>query len=336
MDTKTSSRIAILRFILIVGVVVLHTPPYVPITDVSSEVFSLIKSFFQNAFFRGSVPALTFISGYLLFRSNLDTSPLKLYAKKARALTIPFLFFNLSLFVLMSIAGMKIDGSLWNAMFSISGEPVNYPLSFLRDMMVLMLITPLLGLALRRGSLVSVIGLSVFFMGNYDGTLILRNEMPIIFFIGGMAAYHNVRMDIADKFALPCLALFVGLCIAVLYFKMPNTNILRYAAPFLLWPAASLLHNTFVGRACERLSKYSFFIFCAHAPVLAATWMLYEKEFQSVPYALYWVCTPAITVALLIAAYKAAMRLCGPLFRFVMGMPSAHRKLLAEPLPEKA
>lgn len=336
MDNYTSSRIAMLRFIMIVGVVVLHTPPFVPIADVSNEAFPLIKSFFQNAFFRGSVPVLTFISGYLLFRSSLDTSPLKLYAKKARALAIPFLFFNLSLFALMSLAGMEIDKPLWDALFALNGEPVNYPLSFLRDMIVLMLITPLLGLALREGSLISLVGICVFFMGNYDGSLILRNEMPIIFFIGGMAAFHNVKMDAADKLALPCLALFIGLCLIVVHYRIPNTNMLRYTAPFLLWPAASLLHNTFVGKLCESLSKYSFFVFCTHAPVLASTWTVYEKAFQNAPYALYWVVAPMLTVVLLIALYESSMRFCGPLFRFVLGLPSASKKQAVEAVPEKA
>ncbi len=65
-------RIAMLRLLMIIGVVVLHTPPYVSVTEIGPGIFDFIKALFQNAAFRATVPVLTVISGYLLFRSGLD------------------------------------------------------------------------------------------------------------------------------------------------------------------------------------------------------------------------------------------------------------------------
>src|SRR5688500_8098676 len=88
-------RIAMLRYLMIVVIVVLHTPPYVPISVIGSGLFDFVQAFFQTAAFRATVPVLTLISGYLLFRSGLDQHWTQLMKKKARTILVPFLFFNL-------------------------------------------------------------------------------------------------------------------------------------------------------------------------------------------------------------------------------------------------
>jgi succinoglycan biosynthesis protein ExoH len=79
-----SQRIAILRFIMIFGVVLLHTPLYVDIGSVGNDWFSLTKAFFQSAVFRSTTPVLAMISAYLLFNARLDTQLAKLARKKTR------------------------------------------------------------------------------------------------------------------------------------------------------------------------------------------------------------------------------------------------------------
>lgn len=47
IDNEISTRISILRFVMILGIVILHTPLYVPIAQVGSGVFDSIKAFFR-------------------------------------------------------------------------------------------------------------------------------------------------------------------------------------------------------------------------------------------------------------------------------------------------
>ena len=95
IEYDVSQRIAILRYVMIFGIVVLHTPPYVPLDQTGSDLFALVKAFFQHAFFRASVPVLTFISGYLLFKNNLDLKFSRLLRKKTTTILIPLILFNL-------------------------------------------------------------------------------------------------------------------------------------------------------------------------------------------------------------------------------------------------
>lgn len=321
IDSTISRRIDMLRTIMIFGVVVLHTPLYVPITETGSDPFSLIKAFFQQGFFRASVPVLTAISGYLLFQAALDKDPIKLWKKKGRAILVPFLVFNLGLLGVMWAGGMPLPDNLIDAAFGLTNSPVNYPLNFLRDMIVLMVLAPGMGMFLDRSRFWAWVGLLyliVVFMWDIDGKLILRNDMPIIFYLGGMAARKGWNVKALDFNAIPGLALFCSLCAAWVSLEIANNNPLRFAAPLLLWPAASLLDNTKIGGWLVKMSRYSFFVFLAHAPILAASWIVYQK-FQIVPYPIYWIAAPAFTIALLVALYKAMMRWMPGLFSLMIG-----------------
>lgn len=322
IDHTVSRRIDMLRTLMIFGVVVLHTPMYVPITETGSEAFDLVKAFFQQGFFRASVPVLTAISGYLLFQAALDRDPVRLWRKKGRAILVPFLVFNLGLLGAMWAAGVEVQGKLLDAAFGLTSSPVNYPLNFLRDMIVLMLLAPILGLWLDRIPLLGLAFIVWAFMGNHDGQIILRNDMPIIFYIGGMAARKGWNVRALDFNALPGLALFCALCAAWISLEIENNNPLRFAAPLLLWPAASLLDNTSIGAWLVKMSKYSFFVFLAHAPILAASWLIYQK-FPLVPYPIYWIITPILTCALLLMAYRIAMRIFPKVFSVMIGIKAA-------------
>jgi succinoglycan biosynthesis protein ExoH len=331
LDKNIRGRFDLLRFAMIVGVVLLHTPQYVPVTEIGSDGFSLVKAFFQNALFRTTVPVLTFISGYLVFHSNIDQTPKKLLAKKSRSLLIPFLVFNLPLLGLAWLAqtqaGIKLsydltssDAMSWlNMAFGLTGGPINYPLNFLRDMMALMLIAPVIGIMLRHMPFIGLAFVVWFFLNNYDGVLVLRDTMPIVFYLGGLAACCKWNMRALDAYAWPCLMIFLLACVAIVYFRIANTTILRLAAPLLVWPASALFLDSRVGAWCARMNRYSFFIFVAHAPVLILTWQIYKRAGANVPYPLYWVVTPLATTILLVWIYKLVMKIAPRALQIALG-----------------
>lgn len=324
-------RIAMLRYLMIVGVVILHTPPYVPIIEIGPGIFDFVKSFFQNVAFRATVPVLTLISGYLLFRSGLDQDWGHLLKKKMRTIALPFFVFNLPVlagaFAAQYLLGLRMsyqlipfDAPTWfNAAFSISASPINYPLHFLRDLMILMALSPLLRLAMRRCPWVGLVAMILIFFNNLDGTLILREVMPVMFYVGGLAATRNWNLLALDRFALPSLGLLVVLCASLVYFRVGNTTYFRFVAPFLIWSAAALLHDTRPGRWLQSQSKASFFIFLAHAPLLLVSSVVYQVLGEGIPYPIYWIATPVVIVAVLSLAYHGFMRLCPRLFAPLIG-----------------
>jgi len=331
MDSNVRDRIELLRFLMIFGVVVLHTPEYVAIADVGSDWFSLTKSFFQNSLFRTTVPVLTFISGYLVFHACLDQFPKALASKKARSLLIPFLIFNLPLLACVwlaeSLAGVKtayqltpFDPAVWmDAAFGLLRSPVNYPLNFLRDMLVLMCMAPLMGMLIRKAPFAGFALVSLFFLNNMDGPLVLRDTMPVLFYAGGVVACKKWNLRALDAYALPCLVLFLLLCCSIIYFRVANTTYLRLVAPLLIWPASALLAGSRFGTWCAGMNRYSFFLFLAHAPILFATWLLYKRFAQDLAYPLYWLGAPLVTTAIIVAVFEVAMRLLPRAFPVMIG-----------------
>lgn len=324
-------RISILRFIMIFGVVVLHVPPHVPIAEIGPGAFDQLKAFFQSAVFRCSVPVLTVISGYLLFRAGLDRRYGALLRKKLKTLVVPFLAFNLPLvalaFLLQSGGDFAISyqlvpldaATMLDAAFAFSAAPLNFPLYFLRDLMVLALAAPLLGWCLRHAALPGLAAALLIMLYDLDGPLLLRTEMLVAFYVGGMAALRGWNLHALDRFAWPALLAFLLAAAAMVAGRVENTTWLGLAAPFLVWPAASLLDGTRTGRWLAGMGRYSFFIFLAHSVVLLVAWMAWRHLAGGLPYPLFWAVAPFATVALLVALHRLASRHLGDPFHRLLG-----------------
>ncbi len=312
---------------MIFGIVVLHIPPYVPLPETGPSFFDSVKAFFQHAVFRTSVPVLTFISGYLLFNSRLDINLPLLAKKKIKTLLVPLILFNLPLVICIYIIQLKgvnihdfseqlvpFDLFTWvNATIGISSDPVNYPLSFLRDLFLISLLSPIFGWAIRHMPYVGFIAVFAIFWFDLDGPLVIRNTMPILFYAGGLASTLRWDMRKLDQYGIVLLSIFIGFCLGIILFEVENRNYLRIISPLLIWPAISLIADTKFGYWIASISKRSFFLFLVHGPIVFAFWLLYKLYLAAVPYWLFWIVTPVIT-ALLIAKIDAFLHRAFPGF----------------------
>lgn len=332
---QTEKRIDLLRSLMIFGVVVLHTPPYIPIAQTGSSPFELMVAFFQHAVFRTTVPVLTFISGYLLFRSSLDTRPMELLQKKFKSIVIPFLIFNLTLVGALLLlregagmtvgnASMRTTGEWLNATLGLTAEPVNYPLNFLRNLVALFIAAPVIGILLRKAPWPGLLLALIVFYYNLDGDYLLRDTMGPVFYMGGMAAVLKWDMRRLDRHAPVLLGAFLVACAGIVWFHIANTSYLQLLAPLLVWPAASLLAGTAFGERLQRMSKYSYFLFLAHAPVLLVVSLIYKKYSEHIPFPMYWVAAPLIVTAIVIGVYELAMRTWPRAFAFAIGCGHRH------------
>ena len=256
--------------------------------------YFFIKALFQHAIFRTSVPVLTCISGYLLFKSQLHTQFSQLFIKKTQTIFIPLVLFNIPVAIFIYYLQLNqtfdhqfstilhpISPSTWlNAIFGITAPPVNYPTNFLRDLYVVSLMTPVFSIFLKYIPITGLFIISYFFWFNFDGNIVLRSPMPIMFYFGGLVATTDINLKLLDKYAGYLFTLFITLCIATIYFKIENRNYLRLISPFLIWPASTLIVNTWIGKWFISFSKYSFPIFLMQGPMLLACWLIYKKLFH--------------------------------------------------------
>lgn len=344
LSKDVASRIAVLRPLLIFGVVFLHVPGQI---DQPSRMghgwFDYFSGFFSIGLFRATVPTLSLIAGFLLFRAGLDLVPLKLYRKKFKTIAIPFLFFNAGLLLLAWAIQVRFGFVLlrdmlhaaprdWiNALFGVKAVPFNYPLYFLRDLLVLIALAPLSGWFLRRRPWLGFLLVAVVFGCGLDGFLIMRDTSAVVFYVGGWLALLDAQSDTyllrADRYALPCLVLLALMCAALLVFRIDDNTFLVYAAPFLAWPAVSLLRGTAAWGWALRASKYSFFVFVAHAPLLELAYCVFQWQHPDglIAYEAFWFIAPVLVIGLLMLVYEGAMRVMPRFFNLITGSRTASR-----------
>jgi len=152
--------------------------------------------FFSEVIARCCVPLFFVISGYLFFH-NVNTFAKRVYLRKlksrAYSILLPYLIWNLIGFLFLwiktqpcmhgffpGVAGMHLDfmdflSSFWSFKYSetgdsimaeafIPGYPIDYPLWFLRDLMVMIVLSPFIYLCVKYMRVVYVMGLGVLFM----------------------------------------------------------------------------------------------------------------------------------------------------------------------------
>jgi succinoglycan biosynthesis protein ExoH len=312
VNSALGRRIWITRYLMVIGIVLLHVPPYQSLAELGNSPLDLIKSFFSHGLFRATVPVLTAISGYLIFRSELWRQPRRLLQKKVSTLLVPMIVWNLpfALAVFMLQKNHLVDhafaaslypfdaGNWLNAVIGMTGNPVNYPLNFLRDLFVIALLSPFFGWMLNRSPMLGLAVVGLVYWSNIDGQLVLRQSMLISFYIGGLAAAKNWDLTALDRFAVPALAIMVLYCLGISLFDIENRELYRLVSPFLVWPAISIIVNRGIGDWLYRNSAASFFTFLSHGPILLVLWWIFNKLPSGIPYFYFWVVGPVIAISL--------------------------------------
>lgn len=327
-----SKRIQVTRYLMVIGIVLLHIPPYQSLSEITTA-FDHIKAFFSHGVFRASVPVLTVISGYLTFRSESHLKYFSFVWKKIRAVFLPLVIWNLPIAIAVyfiqrydllshefSAQLYPFDLSAWaDAVIGLMGTPINYPLNFLRDLFAIALLAPFFWLLLSRAPWGGLVLVFLIYYLNLDGPIVLRNSMLLSFYVGGMAATQHWNLARLDRYSVLCFAVFCFACVAVVIWKIENREWLRLMSPFLIWPAMSLFNKTRFYDLLYRCSSASFFTFLAHGPMLLIVYLLYTKLAPEIPYYVFWGVTP-ILIAVAAFYICTLVRFCMPRFsNWVLG-----------------
>lgn len=322
-DPTVARRIALLRICLICVVVFIHVPVLDEFLDPRSGSFALIRSILCDGLFRVTVPVLTAISGYLLFRSGLDRRWGDLVSRKSRTILLPLVIWNLPLLLALYLVEARhltshtfvvpaypFDVVNWiDLTLGLTAQPVNYPLYFLRDLFVLTLLAPLLGLALRGAPWLGLATVTSVFYFNLDGLLITRDTMAITFYLGGLVATRGWDITSLDRFWPVCLGLLAVGSTLIGAQYLSDIRWFTVVAPFLVWPLTAAAVDHPVARRLVAISPASFGVFVSHAPILLAFWLVFERFGSVESYPLFWLTAPLAAIAVAVGIWRIAYRL---------------------------
>lgn len=281
------------------------------------------------------VPAFFLIAGYLFFR-NGQASPAWFRRKlnaRGRSLLLPLMLWTSLSLAIVAVAqavpalrGFFNGNTLWStpvldmslvqwvgAYFGAPWELFVYPLWFLRDLFVLVLLAPLIYylIVVSRGGF-TVAMLAWWYLGPHHP---LVTPGALCFFVlGSHLALHRTSLEVKPHVGLAVTALWLLMQTNVLDLPEADLGKLKTLAGIVVVLYLSCVLNGMAGVSTflrDAAARVSLFIFAAHEPLLTFVRKVYLHVFQpEAPWALLlaYFMVVAIVVALIVIAFKLAER----------------------------
>lgn len=313
-ENLLSRTILFLRFPLIVGIVFIHTNLYdVMIGGVSlaeEGQFPLYETAFHilsNELARIAVPLFFFISGFLFFyRADFSSDVFVVKLKKrVRTLLVPYLFWNIVVsiytFLAQSFGTSMTSGRAkliseygivdWLNLFwdYRKGCPICYQFWFIRDLMIVILLSPLVYWWVKNTKALGIVTLGMLWVfeiwHNVPGVSITA------FFFFSFGAWYGIgRRDFVADFSkmrsfVTCLyPILVATSTIVWHQKVAGWSflhqlgILAGLAAIVSWVSFGIGKNRLYGSAF--FAGSSFFVYAYHGMCLALVMKCWLKSFQ--------------------------------------------------------
>lgn len=287
-------QIGICRVLCIFFMMSVHVPPGLEQPSaVTAGTYALVGQVWGEFLGRASVATLSFISGYLLWRSLRGASLGTLAVRKSFTLIVPMLTWNVVMVALLAaavaltgeeVARLSLDSAsdILAAFTGLTGPTANLSLFFLRDLFVASLLVGLLASALGRFpvlTLAALVGVALFDLGE---PLVFRPTILVFVAAGLVAAQRVERLAglCRPRLVLPALATALAgyaLVAAAPGLGEPGEEVLnlllRSMLVLMVLPLALWLAGTDLGTGLLRLERRIFETYLIHLPLISVLWV---------------------------------------------------------------
>lgn len=330
MNEYLSVKLKVISFFSMVMVVFLHS--YNLVVNLNSGTVLLnqgystfVQNFISQGIARVAVPLFFSISGYLFFlngRGELKEFILK-FNKRLKTIVIPYLFwsiFCLLLFLIMqSIPQLAVfftnkhivDYTVSEFISTVFINPIPYQLWFLRDLMILVVLSPFLFYLIKKFSyFILVVFMAAWFL---DFDFMCFSNESLLFYVFG-ATISILKKDILEIKFLKKQLIYTIIWIVILLFR--NTLVqYNYDNSYLLlmlhkisvligivaiWSLYDILvkNRDLSKSSLYAFSHYSFFIFVFHEPILSflKKILFYVTNKNELMSLLIYIIAPLITI----------------------------------------
>ena len=304
-----------------------------------------IQNFISNGITRIAVPLFFLISGYLFISNSsftLQDYKIKI-SKRFRTLVIPYLFWALLglllYFALQSFPQSQgfftkkliKDYSFLEWLNAIFNEPIPYQLWFLRDLIIMVLISPLIVFCIKKLKLFFLFVVFVFWFQNQD-SVFLSSE-ALLFFSTGI--YISLFKQDFLEFKPKNASFYLIIWLLVLTLKTSLTvwnsftwlDIIFFKISILVgiiafWWSYDIFQKHIVNnRILNYTLEFSFFIYLAHEPLLTIIKKVLFAVLSrnSASNLIVYFSASLITIVLIIFVGKIVKSNCKSIYLFATG-----------------
>ena len=362
---ETSRRITSLRFLLAIFVVFIHNnftaksvaeifqDTGVQTAFCQNALGKWIQLFISGGIARCAVPLFFLFAAYLQFKKGDSYGTL--LRKKARSLVLPFFLWpvlNIALFVGMKLAVARIVPGLlaqpdvipqfswtaadWlHAFFGYedmeNGRTFGGYLGqmwFVRDLFILIVLSPLLRCVARSFPVCTVVAVSFFYFCDVR-PLIVAEQALFYYMLGFFWAEYDVPLfEIAERIKwralIPLyLALWLATWLVFGEYSQCYWFMVLAACLIMLKCAALIERNERAFAAAEYLAPMSFWLFAVHNPLLngflVKLWLHFFPMTTPARCLAEYFCVNILTVVLGTASGLLLRKICPPLFSVLNG-----------------
>ena len=349
-----------LRFPLILMVVFIHAQFSIQGDPLDASLYGVVSHFFTVVISQVAVPLFFFISGCLYFR-DYKVFSLVLYGQKQKrrikTLIVPFITWNsffwllFSLFVLLApalvnggipnIAHATIKDVIWVYWGDSTGGPIDFPLWFIRDLITVTVLSPLIYFVIMKYRIGVVAMLILLGLWLFSVPVpVLGNNICLCLFFFSLGGYLNKVMQYKVDLNLPLLTdglgggilIFVFLLLSVLstinYYEWKHSLVSIISIKGLVLvgiPAMYALVSKYYVcfDKCKEIipADCVFFIFASHGFLITVIKRIIERLTidNQIVYTLLYFAIVFISIAICVFFYKGIKIVSPKLLSYLTG-----------------
>ncbi len=341
LSQNVSTRISLLRFPLIVGVVFIHTfqggggvffgDNIVSYNGNSIAIF--IQILFSEVLARTAVPLFFIMSGILFFKDFLPVWVC--YSNKVgsriKTILIPYLVWNsiviLSRYVTEFLPNSSVllsgrnhlvsNYTLENILIDFFWSPIAYQFWFLRDLFIVVLLSPLFYWLAKKIGTLPFFAFSLFWLVDAPKFLLNLNWQTLVFFyLACLITIQGWNLERLDQrrgliiFSYLFFALLVASIQTFLSISGQESLLVDIFAKEIVllgvlavWCSTKYILGTSLQQKLLLLAPFSFFVYAAHEPLLTVIRKLVYRAFPPMnPWlvVIYYFLLPIAVVSFLI------------------------------------
>ena len=280
----------------------------------TATVFAFADAVVVDLLGRSSVPLLTTISGFLIVGSLAKGFALLLRAK-VRTILVPMIAWNV-----VAVLLLGTTKPLWDDILALTSNPRLIYLGFLRDLLVLILLSPALVWCVQRAPTVSAVVALTFHIVSPDTGVILRPQM-VGFFVAGIYAAlyaHRLRpparrergavvVAVVAVMVLQLLALTSPAVADIVHDRLYDDLVRRPTMAAAMLVLCLSISGTAFSRWVLSLRHATFTFFLSHGIAFIVVGSIYSRvpaAHTPTIYLLLWLLTPLAVFTVLAAAQR--------------------------------